>query len=116
MTGLKLDVAGASALATSSEAASDYIEDAVDEALVEYGALWLGAAVRAAPRLTGATAASHSVTAADGRVTVTASTPWAAYVHAHNPWLARAAHNTAPDAVAHVEQALTDAVQKIRGA
>lgn len=41
-----------------------------------------------APRRTGTLAASHGPTVTDDALVVTASAPYAGYVHAYNPWLA----------------------------
>ena len=55
----------------------------------EAGELVARPAAEAAPYRTGKLAASHGVVVTAGRVAVVAAAPYAAFVHARNPWLAR---------------------------
>lgn len=116
MADLELRAPGAARLGAQLDVAADDLPGNVDDALRDYAATWLGVAVHTSPRRTGNLAASQTATVTDNKATVTATAPYAAAVHARDPWLARAQATTADDAAREVQAALDHTTDQITGA
>lgn len=78
---------GLDSLVDGLDAAAHELADLPD-AHREVGQLLTSRAQTASPRRTGVLAASHGATVQDDAVLVTATAPYAGFVHARNPWLA----------------------------
>lgn len=83
-----VDANGAGSLARTLDDAADRLDDFTD-AEHAAGQLLTTKASAAAPVATGALAQAHGYTVTPAGLTVTAARPYAAPVHAFNPWLAR---------------------------
>lgn len=105
---------GADNLVRSLDDAAGRLEDLTD-AEHEAGQLLAQTGSRNAPRRTGHLAASHGYAVAGDVLTVTAATPYAAAVHARNPWLSKTLAAT-EDQVADIYLAsVTDALGDVKG-
>jgi hypothetical protein len=82
----------------------------------EAGQLLDTAATAAAPRRTGFLADHHEVIVTAGRLQVTNTAPYAGYVHAKDPWLARTLEQHTADVLTAYADAAADVVTDIRGA
>jgi hypothetical protein len=105
---------GADNLVRTLHDAAHQLED-LTEAERQAGQLLAQAGSKAAPVHTGRLAAAHGYDVVDGLLTVVAATPYAAIVHARNPWLTRTVVAN-EDQVAEIYlTGVDDALSHVRG-
>lgn len=85
------------------------------EAHAEAGALLLDRAHPVTPRRTGALDNSQHVTVTETGATLTASTPYAGFVHAREPWLSDTAAAASDDVLQVYARHADEALNTIKG-
>lgn len=112
MAAAGVGITGLDSLVDGLGAAAHELADLPD-AHREAGQLLTARAQTAAPRRTGVLAASHGPTVTADQVTVTAAAPYAAYVHARNPWLTETLNATTDDLLTIYATAVSEVVAHI---
>lgn len=98
---------GADVLVRTLQAAGEDLQD-LSEVERQAGQLLAEQGSRRSPRRSGRLAAAHGYQVLEDRLSVIAATPYAAIVHARNPWLTRSVDD-AEDQVADLYLAGVDA-------
>lgn len=105
---------GADQLARTLHEAGRQLGD-LTEVEHQAGQLLAGKGSKASPRQTGRLAAAHGYTVVDDVLTVTAATPYAALVHARNPWLTRTVDQSEDQVADLYLVGVDDALSHVKG-